>query len=42
MKGFRIYDHTEKVGVAVGRIRQNPEGALTWIRSKAEYRRSLC
>jgi hypothetical protein len=39
MSGFRIFDHTEKIGVVVGLIRPDPEGGLTWIRSKAECRR---
>lgn len=36
MRGFRIFDHTEKVG-GMGRKRPHPEGALTWIGSKAEW-----
>jgi len=39
MSGFRIFDHTEKIGVVAGLIRPDPEGGLTWIRSKAECRR---
>ncbi len=38
MRGFRIYDHTEKVGVTVGRIRPNPEGAPVMAAARQEFR----
>jgi len=47
MRGFRIYDHTEKVGEAGqkkgpwGRVRLSPEGSLTRVCSKAECRTSF-
>ena len=41
MRGFRIYDHTEKVGERC-RVRPRPEGSLTWVCSKAECRTSFC
>jgi hypothetical protein len=48
MRGSIIYDDTEKVGETTPkkgpwcRVRPRPEGVLTWVRSKAECRTSVC
>lgn len=41
MRGFRIFDHTEKVGEALGSVRPRRERGLTGVRNKAKIQESF-